>query len=296
MTITRRRLLQVLGIGAVGSAVGSGHFYLNDQDMAKAPRREGRILLDMHTHMPKIEESDLVRVLSSHGITGLSCINKKGNEHRLLFEEALGLPGVTQIDHSLARIQSHYGIGYILRDQELTGSHHHVLAVGVPENYLDNDLDPRKAVELIHHYGGAAVINHPAITPNRNPHIGPSYLRYRFLTDEETVVKQELALMADEIETFNAHNISPTFGFLGIPDMRQANAMAEDLAQSSGKKGVISSDGRRLGQIKLCGIYLDDPGTGICTEYIVDQIKSQNFENDRRQYVSRLSFAIGMFL
>ena len=295
MALTRRRLLQGLGLG-VGAAVIGGHFYLNDQGMDKAPKRNGKILLDMHNHLPKLDQPDLVRILSSHGITGLSCINKEGNEQRLLFEEALGLPGVRQIDNSLASIESHYGIGYILRDQELTGSQHHILAVGVPGDYLNNDLDPRKAVEIIRGYNGASIINHPFVTPNRNPHLGPSYLRYRFLNGAELAVMRELIAMVDEVEIFNAHNINPTFGLFGVPDMRQANEKAEDLATSSGRTGVVSSDGRRAEQIKLCGIYLDDPGKSICTRYIVDQIKAHKFENDQRQYVSRLSFVRGMFL
>ena len=300
--LTRRKIiLGTTGLVAVaGTGIGA-YKYLHNVPMDKAPEREGWLLLDGHTHTPKGKEEDLVKLFSSHGITGLSCIREQGNEHRLLFEEALNLPDVVQIDYALARIEFDGNVGYILRDQELTGTNSHILSVGVSGEYLDNDLDPRAAVEIIQSMEGAAILNHMFVTPNNNPHVGPSYLKYRLLLPEERVTRYELAQMVNEIEIFNSQNINPTLGLLGIPDMRQANDLAEVvvevLVETRPIKGVVSTDSRLFEQTKLCGIYIPKPqGEPLTTEYIVDKINTHNFENDDRRYVSRWSFGDGMDL
>tara|TARA_Y100000310_G_C20659792_1_gene804083 strand:+ start:1296 stop:2195 length:900 start_codon:yes stop_codon:yes gene_type:complete len=295
--LTRRRFL----IGAVGSVAlaGSGGFwYFNNVSMQKSHEREGKFLVDLHTHTPKGREEDLLRLLSSHGITGLSCVNKPGNEHRLLFEEALDLPGVTKIDFGLARVEYGGSVGYILRDQELTGRQHHVLAVGVPGEYLDDNIELHLAIERIRTEGGASVLNHPFVTPNKNPQIGPDFVRYRLLTDEERAVMYELADEVDEIEICNGQNINPTFGIY-VPNMKVANEMAIQMTieRLNGRvKGVVSSDARLYEQTKFRGIYLSRPsGEPLTTEYIVDKIKNNDFENDHQGVVSRWSFVRGMF-
>jgi len=281
--------LKVAGISAAALAVGS-NFYLNDEKMERAPIREGRILADLHTHPSSSgEDEETLEMLCAPGIVGLSYT--MFNSTLLTYENCLerfsGL--IEEIDKGmLARIKS--GPGYIARTQEFHESPHHILGVGFEGGYIRDHKDSRKSVEEIHKRGGIAILNHPYATPNKSAKV----VKYRFINAEEEKMMRELCDMVDEVEIFNSQCINPTLGII-VPNMKKNNRKAEILASEYGFKGTVSTDAhRRMDQPKICGIYLGEEG--LCTEKIMHDIRTGNFDNDYKKYVSRYSFARGMFL
>jgi len=287
----RRKFLKITGIGTV-TLVTCSYFYLNDERMERAPLRNGKVIADLHTHPANYKsDQETLEMLCSPGLVGLANINDK-RANLLTYEQALkrfsGM--VEEIDRGLlAKIKTPLGKAYFTRTQEITGGTHHILAVGFRGDYLPNYRDTRKAVEEVHKRNGIAILNHPYVTPNKDA----SVIKYRFITAKEENAIKELCEMVDEVEVFNAQCINPTLGIV-VPNMKKANGRAEELVKNYGFKGTVSTDTHlRMDQPKMCGIYIDEDG--LCIDKLKEDIKTGNFDNDHRQYVSRWSFAMGMF-
>ncbi|MFH0797934.1 MAG: hypothetical protein V1906_00830 [Candidatus Woesearchaeota archaeon] len=285
--MNRRRFMVALGVGAL-CALGVER-YLNNETMRKAPVREGKIIADLHAHPANYKSNEkTLEMLCSHGLVGLSYW--LGAKTILNYELVCGRFSnlVSEIDRGmLASIRSPGGDSYFARSQEIECGAHHVLAVGFEGDYLPNFNDARKAVEAIHRRNGIAILNHPYITPQNK------FARYRFINSGEEEKVRELCQMVDEVEIFNAQCINPTLGIM-VPNMKKANALAEKLALQYGHKGTVSTDAHyRMEQPKICGIYVEKEG--FCIDKLKHDIASKRFDNDYRRYVSRYSFAAGMF-
>lgn len=272
-------------------SVGGGYLYLEDQNMKLAPIVEGKVLADLHTHPANYKtQEETLEMLTRGCLVGLSWLDYPGTKTILTYEQALGLPGVTEIDSGLlAKISDKDKTGYFIKTQELQPEQNivHLLALGC-RKYIPKELDATEAIKAIHQQGGLAVINHPYVTVNRSSRIIP----YRLINEEEEKEVEEISSLIDEVEVFNAQNINPTFGIV-VPNMKKANERAHELAERHGKKGVACSDAhRRLEQIGITGIYF--PEQNLCWENIRDNILNKNFER-YEQYVSKWSFVKGMF-
>lgn len=264
--------------------------------MKPAPVREGRLLADLHCHPGNFyAREEILKILCSPGIVGLTFYN--GSRTKLLYEQAVGLPGVCEIDKKfLARIDSPFGTGYFIRTQEVAvgkDNLFHILAVGFTGEYLpftpNSYPDPRRAVEEIHRRKGIAILNHPYVVPDREARI----IKYRLTNAEEERTIEDLCTMVDEIEVFNAQCINPTFGVI-VPNMNQANARVGFLQRKYNFRGTVSSDAHnRLEQVKVCGIYVDEKDLSV--ERLKEDLRQGNFQNDYHCYVSRYSFVRGMF-
>lgn len=251
------------------------------------------MIADLHAHPAKYKDIDAtLDMLCSPGLVGLAFAHCMADKV-LTYEEVLMkfFPLIDEIDkNALARIRSLHRIGYFTRTQELDCWPHHILAIGFEGSYLPDYIDARKAVEEIHKRNGIAILNHPYTTPDK----GAKVIKYRYITPKEEESALELCDMVDEIEVFNAQNINPTFGII-ISNMKIANVLAQLLAKKYKFKGIVSSDAHyRTKQAKICGIELEDDT--LCIEKLKHDIKTGNFENSNRKYVSRISFIKGMFL
>lgn len=289
--MTRRKFLTIAGAGTAVAALTAlgGYKYLGINEMKRPQPRAGKILADLHCHFPndKDDESSLEALTS--GLVGLTFI-RGGEERTLTYEQALTrFSGIAEIDKGrLAQIAYNGKIGHIIKTQEVRvfeEIERHFLAVGLSE-YLPNFSNSEDALNAIHKQGALAIYNHLYVTGN-----GDSFPPYRLITTEEEKKARELCQMVDEVEVFNAQNINTWIP--GIPNMHEANDAAKVLAAEFGKKGTAASDARILEQVGISGIYL--PEENLSLESIREQLRLQNFER-AEQYVSRLSFAEGMFL
>jgi len=250
-----------------------------------------RILADFHAHPANYHsQEETLGMLTRRCLIGLSWLDYPGAKTILTYEQALGLPKVTEIDSGLlARIDNKHKTGYFIKTQELQPEQNivHLLALGC-KKYISKELDAKEAIKTIHQQGGLAILNHPYVTVNRGSRIIP----YRLINSEEEKEVEEISSLVDEIEVFNAQNINPTFGIV-VPNMKKANELAQELTERQGKIGIAASDAhRRLEQIGITGIYL--PEQDLCWESIRNNILTKNFER-YEQYVSRWSFINGMF-
>jgi len=76
--------------------------------------------------------------------------------------------------------------------------------------------------------------------------------------------------------------------------MKVANLWAGELAVEHGFKGTIATDTHfRLDQVKHCGIYI--PEKDLSIDRIKEDLRTGNFDHTCQRYISRLSFARGMF-
>lgn len=290
--LSRRQVLARIGLGTAAVVIPS-KLYLDDEEMFYAPGRGNKIIADLHSHPANYKgDEETLEMLCSPGIVGLTYINNGRKNRILTYEQVLsrfsGL--VEEVDKgNFARIKG--TSGYVMRTQEITGGTHHILAVGWEGNdYFPNYKDARKAVDEIHKKDGIAVLCHPYATPDRKAKI----VKYRFLNIQEEEKMNELCEMVNEIEIFNAQCINPTLGIV-VPNMKTANDLAERLALDCCFKGIVNTDAHlRLEQSKICGIHVDEKG--LCAEKLKADISSKNFDNDYRKYVSRWSFAMGMFV
>ena len=297
----RREFLKFVAITTGTLAVlGTGsYFYLDNEKMRRAPKKQGKLIADLHTHPGRDHCIDEISNLLSWGITGLSHINE--NPNILTYDDILNLPNVTEIDKGLlAKIEYNGNKGYAAKTQEIL-SDHHILAVGCKE-YIPSFEDARKVVEEIHKRGGKAILNHPYVIPTDSWPI-----KYRLINETEEKKVRELADIVDEIEVHNAQNIN-LIPFIAW--MKQANEKAKDrlineteekkvreladmLAKAYNKKGTASSDAHdEYEQIKICGIYV--PEKNICIDALKQYIATHNFER-YDNYVSRASFLKGHF-
>jgi len=284
--MNRRRFLALTAAGITLTAIG-GYKYMGVNEMELQPKKEGKILADLHTHPANYKcKEDTLEALT-FGITGLAFINH-GNQNKILtYEEGVGLfSDVEEIDiGKFAKVTYDGKTGYLLKAQEFTADFH-ILALGI-ETYLPNIQDARQAVEAARKQNAIVILNHPYVTNNDHP-----IVKYRLITEEEEAKARELCEMVDEVEVFNAQNIRTYMP--GIPNMNEANDAAKILAQHCGKKGTAASDAHlRLEQLGIAGIYLSDQH--LCLEAIREALKNQNFER-AEQYVNRLSFIKGMFI
>jgi len=115
----------------------------------------------------------------------------------------------------------------IYPSQEIrTKSHLHITAEGCP-GLIEEDLDPRKTVELIHKEGGIALIEHP--TTKCHP-----LWQYIQTTEEDDKLTLEVMEMADAAEIFNSFNTLW---------MYKSNARAKKFVGNQGKiAGIAGSD------------------------------------------------------
>ncbi|HLG24367.1 MAG TPA: hypothetical protein VI564_05555 [Candidatus Nanoarchaeia archaeon] len=284
-------------VGAISGVIGIGtgsYFYLNNENMGRAPVREGKILFDGHNH-PSSGESDekTLEMLCSPGIAGLAHKNEERGKI-LTYETVLKRFSdyVEEIDKGIfAKITTQYGTGYFTRTQEISGgrlatgaNNPHILAVGFEGEYLKNSVDARKTVDEIHKRGGIAIMNHPYITNGG--------MIYRTINAEEERIARELLEIVDEVEIFNATAINPTLG-IGFENMKPANEKAKRLIEGTRFKGIVSTDSHSgLEQPKKCGIYVD--AHDIDTERLKFLIKSGKFDNDLNCYIIRWSLLKGV--
>jgi len=268
--------------------------------MKEAKIIPGKRRVDFHTHPPRARHiSKLYEKLGSPGVVGLSTINYPGYFKRsLTFEEVLKRfsPHIQELEKGkLAKL----GEGYLIREQEFNGIDYHILGMAFEHDYLDNNLDPRKAVELIHKYNGMAQLNHPGIITS------PSLYK-KVNTSQEERKKKELVDMCDFVEEHNAQNInfwlaSPLAFLLNkLYDkdidvfMKSANNPAKQIVKESGKPGTYSSDARLLQHIKSNCVYIPDSGKDLSTEEVFSYIKQNQFEKSKPRLVSQASFGAGM--
>lgn len=282
--MNRRKFLKIAGISLAVLAVGS-HCCLNDEKMKRPPKKEGKILADLHSHLGRNNDLEDIAKTLSWGITGLAVWQTpKDNKKIFSYEDAVQLPNVREIDLGLfAEITVNGSKGYFAKVQEFE-SDFHILAIGC-HKYLPRFRDARKAVEAIHASNGIAILNHPC-----SVYIG-GLKKFRLSNEADDRKINELCGMVDEVEVFNAQNINPTLGIV-IPNMKKSNEKAKAIAASKGFKGVASSDAHYvLKQSKIAGIYI--PEDNLCIDAIKEHIKKGSFER-HEQYVSRLSFIKGM--
>ncbi len=291
--MNRRKFIigSTAALGLVAVSSGS-YLYQEDQNMKPAPKVIDRILADFHAHPANYNpQEETLEMLTRGCLVGLSRLDYPGAKTILTYEQALGLPGVTEIDSGLlAKIKNKSRTGYFIKTQELQPEQNiiHLLALGC-RKYISKDFDAKEAIKAIHQQDGLAILNHPYVTVNRGSRIIP----YRLINSEEEKEVEEITSLVDEVEVFNAQNINPAFEFV-VPNMKKANEQAHELAERHGKKGIAASDAhRRLEQIGITGIYL--PEHNLCWESIRDNILTKNFER-YEQYVSKWSFVKGMFL
>jgi len=269
MPVSRRRFLQLAGVGAAGIC---SYSYLGS--MRRPPYIEGKVLADLHTHPDK--ESDLEDILEllSWGVTGLARVNNV--DGFLTYDDALKLPKVKEIDKGVfAEISFNGSKGYFVKTQEVM-SDYHILAVGCEGNPIQDHRDPRRTVEEIHNRGGLAILNHPYVARVN------SWVRYRLINRYEEEKVRELCEMVDEVEVFNAQciNFFPLFSFRFLPEIlrfNDANTKAKELASGYGFKGVASSDAHfLLDQVKIAGIYVLEDNLSI--EALKYYIRTGNFD------------------
>lgn len=288
--MNRRNFLRTLAISGIGLA--GSYFYLYDEKMERAKKRNGKIIADLHSH-PSSNKTDeeTLEMLCSPGLVGLTCYQESFGRI-LTYEDAMRRFSnyIEEIDKGmLAKITTALGEGYFTRTQEIYGDFCHILALGFEGEYLQSYEDPRKAVEAIHKNNGLAILNHPYVRSNDG-----SIVRFRFINNEEERIVKELCEMVDEVEIFNACCINPTGGIF-VPNFKKANEAAEVLAEDFGFRGTVSSDAHYvLEQPKITGIYIDEEN--LCIEKLKEDIKTGNFDNSYRKYVSRYSFLRGFFL
>jgi len=251
--------------------------------MKKPPKKQGKIIADLHSHPSEENNLDGIINLLSWGLTGLAATNDESCI--LTYEDVLGLPTSKEIDKGLFAKFSFGGEkGYFVKTQEVM-SNHHILAIGC-KKYLPDYKDARKTVEEIHKQDGLAILNHPSVVSYS---IWP--IKYRLINENEEKRVKELCEMVDEIEVFNAQNINliPVFAW-----MRKANKKAKELASEYNFKGIAASDAHLiLEQVKTSGIYISEDNLSI--DSLKDHIKNKNFDRFE-QYVSHLSFLRGHFL
>lgn len=284
-------VLDYLALVLGGIGTGTYH-YLNNEKMIKPPaEKQGKILLDLHTHIHnKTKLENLVDLLSS-GITGLAADPNRTNV--LKYEDLLNLPGVEEIDKGMfAKFEHNGNTGYFIRVQEVM-SDHHVLALGCEsKDYLDYYQDAGKCVDEIHNQNGLAILAHPyLILPRPYPIDAIPWLGWRLINEKEEEKVRGLCEKVDEIEVFNASslNIVPFIAWF-----KKANKMAKKLAQEYWFVGIAVSDAHyNIEQVKNSGIYI--PKENLSIEAIKYYVKSGTFERVE-QYSSRLSAIKGGFL
>jgi len=174
--------------------------------------KENYWLDDSHIHYPQINNlNDLERMLKS--ITtklGRSALTNWGKNVRevLKYHNFVDMIKSYSISNKNCSIQNKgvvSKINYegneteIYPSQEIrTDSHLHITAEGCP-SFIEEGLDPRKTVELIHDLGGIAIVEHP--TTKCHP-----ILQYIQTTEEDDKLTLEVMEMADAAEIFNSFN------------------------------------------------------------------------------------------
>lgn len=240
----------------------------------------GKILADLHVHIPRRASEERVRKALSSGVTGLAARN---GDRFLTYEDALGLPGAREIDKGLlAEFQSDGQKGYAVNVQEVL-SPYHILAIGCRE-MIEDCPDARRVVEEIHMQRKPALLAHPYILIST---LFRSLLRNIVIAEgsrEEQRVK-ELCGMVDEVEAFNAHAID-IFPYR----MKAANDRAKKLASAYGFRGIAATDAYLPENAGTSGIWI--PEDNLTFEALCHYIKSGQFER-RERYVSRRDFVRG---
>lgn len=210
--------------------MGGSYAYFDDGKMEPAPRKEGKILCDLHAHPANYRPLEkTLNVLSSAGLVGLGHV--EGTKRNFIYEQAKSLvenePQFEEITPGqLARI----GEGYFIRTQEITGSYVHkgkgkrlalydILALGWEGGDYFLEGETRKTIEEIHKRKGLAFICHPYVTRGG--------LMFKMRDEQEEKILEELCEMADGLEVYNGQNINL---FPIVAAMEKANDLAEGLA------------------------------------------------------------------
>lgn len=239
-------LLSVAGAAVAGAT--ASYFFLNNEPMAPAPQKDGKVLCDIHAH-PTHKESleEITSRLATPGMVGLTVKNiDKSGEDILTYEIAAERLGkqCTELDPGrLAKI----GKGYFCRTQELLVGLHHVLAIGWQGDYFPNYNTIEDAVTAIHNQQGIAILTHPFALASGSGMALPQ-------THQEQELIRRAYRSVDEVEVHNAFCIDL---FPKILAMRQANEQAELLREIEFPqfKGTYGGDcHRQWNQIKLGGM------------------------------------------
>lgn len=302
--LTKRQLLG-MGIGAGFAATASAVPWKNLSSTKQAPKKQGKISFDSHTHINKKNKfEDILNALSGR-LTALTPFNNL--EEQLKFEhlqEAIAANyHFTSIDGTLGKIEYRDNEpGYVLRSQEIKTLYgklwqegriwHDVLALGFKGKYFQDGCDINEILEEIHNpeRDGFSIIPHMMVVDAESGWIIPKVMKqpYRLLTSKEYGHLKEPFQMADEIEIDNGQCIDCTPFLKWIPilfpkvNMVRANRLAQKHVKEDFPKkiGTASSDTKNiLETLHTRAIYLDEPkAEPLSHGYIKKQIQIGDFE------------------
>lgn len=296
MTTTRRQFLKKAAAAGGTLLLGGSYAYLDNERMEPAPRKEGKILCDLHAHLAsKGTKEDVTQILASPGLMGVGFI--QGTKANLAYEQAESLVEDNKMFEEITPGQlARIGEGYFMRAQEIGSYVHrgkgkraalyHILALGWEGEDYFSEGESRKIIEEIHQRKGLAFICHPYVTQGG--------LMFKIREEEEEKILEELCEMADGIEVYNGQNINllPVIGA-----MKKTNELAEELAWKKNLLGIAVSDAhRRAEQVKTSGIYVQEEAIkekGM--EGLKEALKKREFELYKGK-VSRYSWLRGMIL
>jgi len=295
MNLNRRKFFRYCALLGICGVLGK--FYLQDESMERPPAnkfidRKKYILADLHAHIDreivKSNPKGIVKLISQ-GMIALTN-RKKG---AFSYDDALALCSANGVNYKeiekglFAEIRSGTNRGYIVKAQEVE-TLHHILALGCPE-LINPNQEPESVIKEVHKQGGIPILAHPYLLNNSN-----KIPRFPDVNEKKRI--QDLAEMADEIESFNGHSIdmAPSFippidlRYLDLGWLKRANNRSQKLADTVNKKGIAVSDAHyHLEQVRTSGIYIPDRDLSIPTLQRI--LKKQNFIPEQN-YISRFSF------
>ncbi|GEM_PF-2706336 len=320
MVLDRRAFFTIgpLALGALGS-----YFYLDNESMVKAPKKDGFIAADLHAHIKLPgSSSELEEILKEcvgriigltykkdHNVEYISYDSLVGSAHSPVkkFAEELSLK-VDEIGQGFAKFELNGETGYLARSQEVA-SDFHILALfsrGLIENYADSIM----AVDSIHENSGISIFCHPYVKMKGSGNYSSSEI-VPPRTDKSSVQKAYNVVSSgyvfnpnDKICPEDEKKIEILFGITDQPECfsgnsinalwighREANEKALEGARAHEKKGIATTDAHTLQQVATSAIYLPKN----CVQS-VESLKTSILAGDYElycRYVSRGSFIRG---
>jgi len=259
MEITRRKVLQALGLGfgavAVGGIGAAASLYLNNTKNRSPPiiqsaNGENLVLCDLHCH-PSINRTleDKMEMLGSPGLVGLT--------------ERSGPAGILTYHDAVQELHSHpdfkeltpgkmakFKEGYFVRTAEVHGGFLDFIAIDFDgEESFSNQDSPLTVIQDIRERNGLVVLS--------TPYSVKDGVGFRVANAEEEPIITETCRLSDFVEVHDSYNID-----LLWYGLKESNRAATKLQQSGcGANDPVlpfaSSDGHReLGHCKLTGLYV----------------------------------------
>ena len=300
----KRRTLLGLGAAFIGTGVAS-YFYLDNESMISAPRKEGKVLCDFHAHLRITDPlEDVLAVIGTPGLVGITQRYQSTDywTYESLIEEIREEPSFEQylFEISVGNLAK-YKNGYFARTQEVaTGFTDdglsdmcHLNVIGWNDaDYFPNFEDPNDAIEAIKEKKGIITYNHPGSVPHRVK----GQLIFRLPYDSEMSRIISFCKQVDLIEINNSHNINLYLPF--IDNMQKADELAEKLVsegycdEDKHPSMIAASDAHHLEQVKTAGVYLLEESLQD-VESMKSELLSGNFEIHASS-ISRWSFLKGI--